>query len=179
MPDSEWVKTCTSQVAKDSMELLEEVQHELDLLKTKLIINPYPRYVYKYSYDYEQSDRYLQERMDVANMLVGRGVLRSAKPTVRDGDDVIVVTAEREPVVLVLKLLTKRIYGTPGGDDADGNADRKDEQPSRGSDQSARMPHRFLGAFVEAMGTTSGKVIGTLLALGLIGLALRIVGAFR
>src|SRR2546425_5211952 len=122
MISTDWIASCTSQVAKDSLDLIEEVLHDLDLLKSKIIINPYPPYVYSHSFDYELTDRYIQERMDVANMLIVRGVLKSAKPTVRDGDDVITVSADREPVVLVMDALRKQIYGTSGGDNAYGGS---------------------------------------------------------
>jgi hypothetical protein len=145
--------------------LLDEILHELDLLKDKLVVNPYPPYAYR-NWDPDLEERYIQERMDVANMLIARKAIKSARVVAKDEDDMIVATADREPVILVRDLLTKRIYGTT-------NDAKSTNSPTARTNR--KWFETFRDEFLKAAGTTAGKAMMTGIGLLLLFLLYRLI----
>ena len=69
MNDTGWISTCSPEIARAALELLEEVIDKLDLLRDPITIAPYP-----YGLGIGQEPAAFIFRKDLAEMLVKRGV---------------------------------------------------------------------------------------------------------
>src|SRR5213594_2366134 len=166
MTDPSWITACSREVAKDAQELLDEVIPQMDLLKRKILVSPYPPYALN-NWDHDLQEQYIEQRMDVATMLVLRGVLKSAKVVQTDDDDAIAIQADRDTVVQTRDLLMKKLYGATGATptEAVSNAMAVERRP-----RSRKTLETFKEAFVKAAGTTAGKAVMTLVGAGLLTL---------
>jgi hypothetical protein len=165
--DTSWIAASSREVAKDAQELLDEVIPQMDLLKRKILVSPYPPYAH-HNWDHDLREQYIEERMDVANMLMLRGVLKSAKVVQTDDDDAIAIQADRDTVVQTRDLLMKKLYGAIGATpiEAVANAMMASERRPR----RRKTLETFKEAFVKAAGTTAGEAVMAGVGAGILAL---------
>ena len=118
-PDLGWIETCTRDVAEEARDILEDVLREMDLVHNPQLISPYPHSTDDLKWR-GYHDRQAAIRMDVAEMMVKRGVLQSAQPFHERGPYVtdherqgLRVQADEATVRQAHGLLQDRLRGRP------------------------------------------------------------------
>ena len=113
-PDFDWIDSCEPPIARESRDILADIKLQLDLEKDVLRISPYPHGTDDLLWPgYHEAQAKI--RMDVAQMLVKKGILAKAEHERRRGDyglpSALIVEAERHVAIQAIELLQARIEG--------------------------------------------------------------------
>lgn len=111
--DTSWVKTCDPGVARAARRVLAEVKQKMDLMSDPIVISAHGPTAGGFRLPPADHSHAVRFREKVLDMLIGRGVLKSAKyfnseDQVGRWRDGFAVIADREPVERTLEALNER-----------------------------------------------------------------------